>query len=29
MYELDEMSKEILSLKYIEDKSYGEISRML
>ena len=29
MYELDEMSKEIISLKYIEDKSYGEISGIL
>jgi RNA polymerase sigma factor (sigma-70 family) len=29
MYDLDEMSKEIISLKYIEDKSYGEISGIL
>jgi DNA-directed RNA polymerase specialized sigma24 family protein len=29
MYELDETSKEIISLKYIEDKSYGEISGIL
>ena len=29
MYELDEMSKEIISLKYIEDKSYGEIAGIL
>ena len=29
MYELDEISKEIISLKYIEDKSYGEISKIL
>ena len=29
MYGLDEMSKEIISLKYIEDKSYGEISGIL
>ena len=29
MYELDEISKEIISLKYIEDKSYGEISGIL
>ena len=29
MYDLDEMSKEIISLKYIEDKNYGEISGIL
>ena len=29
MYDLDGMSKEIISLKYIEDKSYGEISGIL
>ena len=29
MYDLDEMSKEIISLKYIEDKSYWEISGIL
>ena len=29
MYELDEMSKEIISLKFIEDKSYAEISTIL
>jgi DNA-directed RNA polymerase specialized sigma24 family protein len=29
MYDLDEISKEIISLKYIEDKSYGEISGIL
>ena len=29
MYDLDEMSKEIISLRYIEDKNYGEISGIL
>ena len=29
MNDLDEVSKEIISLKYIEDKSYGEISGIL
>lgn len=29
MHELDEMSKEIISLKFIEDKSYGEIAQIL
>jgi RNA polymerase sigma factor (sigma-70 family) len=29
MYDLDEISKEIISLKYIEDKSYEEISEIL
>jgi RNA polymerase sigma factor (sigma-70 family) len=29
MIELDEMNKEIISLKFIEDKSYEEISEIL
>ena len=29
IFELDEISKEVISLKYIEEKSYGEISKIL
>ena len=29
IFELDEMSKEVISLKFIEEKSYGEISEIL
>jgi DNA-directed RNA polymerase specialized sigma24 family protein len=29
MFELDEISKEVISLKYVEEKSYSEISQIL